>query len=231
VSISACKLQVLVHDATLNYNRWVSLSFTVAPDDNGTGGFEYTNPVTELTCRRIPGLAAHRTATSWMGEASASASRCTTRSGPGARSRVGAASTNRCRIISSTDRLLSTRDSRCGRAGTTNGAPMSRGPTWRWLGIAPRAVHNAAGTGSSSRSSPVMLHGLPKGSTYSRSFARRVEQRQRALARAPLIHRHIVEAGDAQSDAVGEGEWWTERTRVGNRSSASCATFTAARAA
>lgn len=55
MNISAYKLQVLVYDPTLNYNRWVSLSFTVAPDDRVTGSFAYTNPVTELTGRRIPG--------------------------------------------------------------------------------------------------------------------------------------------------------------------------------
>jgi hypothetical protein len=55
VNSSAYTLQVLVYDATLNYNRWASLSFTVAPDDSVSGTFEYTNPVTELTGRRIPG--------------------------------------------------------------------------------------------------------------------------------------------------------------------------------
>ena len=52
---SRYELQVLVYDATLNYSRWVALSLTVAPDDSVTGSFEFTNPVAQLTGRRIPG--------------------------------------------------------------------------------------------------------------------------------------------------------------------------------
>jgi hypothetical protein len=48
-------LQVLVYDATLNYSRWATLSFTVAPDNSVTGSFEYSGPTTELAGKRILG--------------------------------------------------------------------------------------------------------------------------------------------------------------------------------
>jgi len=48
-------LQVLVYDATLNYSRWASLSFTVAPDNSVTGSFEYSGPTTQLVGERVPG--------------------------------------------------------------------------------------------------------------------------------------------------------------------------------
>ena len=49
-------LQVLVYDATLNYSRWATLSFTVAPDNSVTGSFEYSGPTTQLSGRMIPGI-------------------------------------------------------------------------------------------------------------------------------------------------------------------------------
>ena len=48
-------LKVLVYDATLNYSRWATLSFTVAPDNSVTGSFEYSGPTTELIGKKIPG--------------------------------------------------------------------------------------------------------------------------------------------------------------------------------
>lgn len=48
-------LQILVYDATLNYSRWATLSFTVAPDNSVTGSFEYSGPTIELTGKRNPG--------------------------------------------------------------------------------------------------------------------------------------------------------------------------------
>ena len=41
-------LQVLVYDATLNYSRWATLSFVVAPDNGVTGTFDYSGPTTNL---------------------------------------------------------------------------------------------------------------------------------------------------------------------------------------
>ena len=55
MSSQAYNLQVLVYDPTLNFSRWSTLSFTVAADDSVTGTLEYTNPVTQLTGKRIPG--------------------------------------------------------------------------------------------------------------------------------------------------------------------------------
>ena len=48
-------LQVLVYDATLNYSRWATLSFTVAPDNSVIGSFEYSGPTTELVGKKTPG--------------------------------------------------------------------------------------------------------------------------------------------------------------------------------
>jgi hypothetical protein len=48
-------LQVLVYDATLNYSRWATLSFTIAPDNSLKATFEYSGPATELSGRKIPG--------------------------------------------------------------------------------------------------------------------------------------------------------------------------------
>lgn len=48
-------LQVLVYDATLNYSRWATLSFTVAPDNSLTGSFDYAGPTAKLTGKKIPG--------------------------------------------------------------------------------------------------------------------------------------------------------------------------------
>ncbi len=55
MSSQTYNLQVLVYDATLNYSRWASLSFTVAPDNSVTGTFEYSGPTTELVGKRILG--------------------------------------------------------------------------------------------------------------------------------------------------------------------------------
>lgn len=55
MSSQAYSLQVLIYDSTLNFSRWSTLSFTVAADDSVTGVLEYTNPITQLTGRRIPG--------------------------------------------------------------------------------------------------------------------------------------------------------------------------------
>lgn len=55
MSSQAYNLQVLVYDPTLNFSRWSTLSLTVAPDNSVTGTLEYTNPVTPLTGKRIPG--------------------------------------------------------------------------------------------------------------------------------------------------------------------------------
>ena len=55
MSGEAYNLQVLIYDSTLNFSRWSTLSFTVAADDSLTGSLEYTNPITQLTGRRIPG--------------------------------------------------------------------------------------------------------------------------------------------------------------------------------
>jgi hypothetical protein len=45
-------LQILVYDATLNYNKWATLSFTVAADNSVSGSFEYIGATTELTGKR-----------------------------------------------------------------------------------------------------------------------------------------------------------------------------------
>lgn len=55
MSSQAYNLQVLIYDSTLNFSRWSTLSFTVAADDSVTGSLEYTNPITQLTGRRITG--------------------------------------------------------------------------------------------------------------------------------------------------------------------------------
>jgi hypothetical protein len=48
-------LQVLVYDATLNYSRWATLSFTIAPDNSLTGSFEWSGPNVDLSGKRLPG--------------------------------------------------------------------------------------------------------------------------------------------------------------------------------
>jgi hypothetical protein len=48
-------LKILVYDASLNYSRWATLSFMVAPDNSLTGSFEYAGPTTTLSGRKIPG--------------------------------------------------------------------------------------------------------------------------------------------------------------------------------
>ena len=48
-------LQVLVYDATLNYSRWATLAFTVAPDNSVSGTFDYSGPTTNLSGRKIAG--------------------------------------------------------------------------------------------------------------------------------------------------------------------------------
>jgi len=55
MSSQAYRLQVLIYDSSMNYSRWSTLSFTVAADDSVTGTLEYTNPITQLTGKRIPG--------------------------------------------------------------------------------------------------------------------------------------------------------------------------------
>jgi len=55
MSNEAHNLQILVYDATLNYSRWATLSFTVSPDNSLTGSFEYSGPTTVLSGKRIPG--------------------------------------------------------------------------------------------------------------------------------------------------------------------------------
>src|SRR5260370_21321444 len=55
MSTQTYNLQVLVYDATLNYSRWATLSFTVAPDNSATGSFEYSGPTTQLAGERISG--------------------------------------------------------------------------------------------------------------------------------------------------------------------------------
>lgn len=50
-------LKILVYDATLNYSRWATLAFTVAPDDSVTGTFDYSGPTTSLNGKRISGTA------------------------------------------------------------------------------------------------------------------------------------------------------------------------------
>lgn len=55
MSSETYNLQILVYDATLNYSRWATLSFTVAADNSLTGSFEYAGPTTELSGKRIPG--------------------------------------------------------------------------------------------------------------------------------------------------------------------------------
>ena len=55
MSSETYNLQILVYDATLNYSRWATLSFTVAPDNSITGSFEYSGPTTVLSGKRIPG--------------------------------------------------------------------------------------------------------------------------------------------------------------------------------
>jgi hypothetical protein len=55
MSTQIYNLQVLVYDATLNYSRWATLSFTVAPDNSVTGSFEYSGPTTQLIGKRVPG--------------------------------------------------------------------------------------------------------------------------------------------------------------------------------
>lgn len=54
MSSQTYNLQILVYDATLNYSRWATLSFTVAPDNSLTGSFEYSGPTIELSGKRIP---------------------------------------------------------------------------------------------------------------------------------------------------------------------------------
>jgi hypothetical protein len=51
----AYNLQVLIYDATLNFSRWSTLSFTVEENNSITGTLEYTGPPTQLTGQRIPG--------------------------------------------------------------------------------------------------------------------------------------------------------------------------------
>jgi hypothetical protein len=48
-------LQVLVYDVTLNYSRWATLSFVVAPDNSVTGTFDYSGPTTNLVGKKIAG--------------------------------------------------------------------------------------------------------------------------------------------------------------------------------
>ena len=48
-------LQVLVYDATLNYSRWATLSFVVAPDNSVAGTFDYSGPTTNLVGKKIAG--------------------------------------------------------------------------------------------------------------------------------------------------------------------------------
>ena len=48
-------LLILVYDTTLNYSRWATLSFTVAPDNSLTGSFEYSGPTTMLSGKKSPG--------------------------------------------------------------------------------------------------------------------------------------------------------------------------------
>ena len=55
MSGQAYNLQVLIYDSTLNYSRWSTMSFTVAADDSVTGTLEYTNPITQLTGKRVAG--------------------------------------------------------------------------------------------------------------------------------------------------------------------------------
>jgi hypothetical protein len=55
MSSQAYNLQVLIYDPTLNFSRWSTLSLMVAADNTVTGTLEYTNPMTQLTGRRIPG--------------------------------------------------------------------------------------------------------------------------------------------------------------------------------
>ena len=55
MSTQTFNLQILVYDATLNYSRWATLSFTVAPDNRVKASFEYSGPTTELVGKRIPG--------------------------------------------------------------------------------------------------------------------------------------------------------------------------------
>src|SRR3989442_10959568 len=55
MSVETYNLQILVYDATLNYSRWATLSFTVAPDNSVTGNFEYSGPTTKLVGERVPG--------------------------------------------------------------------------------------------------------------------------------------------------------------------------------
>ncbi|HVS82846.1 MAG TPA: hypothetical protein VHE60_14040 [Pyrinomonadaceae bacterium] len=55
MSSQTYNLQVLVYDATWNYSRWATLSFTTAPDNSVTGSFEYSGPTTELVGKKIPG--------------------------------------------------------------------------------------------------------------------------------------------------------------------------------
>ena len=55
MSSESYNLQILVYDSTLNFSRWSTLSLTVAPDNSVTGTLEYTNPITQVTGRRIPG--------------------------------------------------------------------------------------------------------------------------------------------------------------------------------
>jgi hypothetical protein len=55
MSSESYNLQILVYDATLNYSRWATLSFTVAPDNSLEGSFEYTGPTTALSGKKITG--------------------------------------------------------------------------------------------------------------------------------------------------------------------------------
>jgi len=55
MSSEAYTLQVLIYDATLNFSRWSTLSFTVAENDSVTGTLEYTGAPTQLSGKRIPG--------------------------------------------------------------------------------------------------------------------------------------------------------------------------------
>jgi hypothetical protein len=55
MSSQTYNLQVLVYDATLNYSRWATLSFVVAPDNGVTASFDYFGPTAQLVGRKIPG--------------------------------------------------------------------------------------------------------------------------------------------------------------------------------
>ena len=54
MSNSTHNLQILVYDPTMNYNKWATLSFTVAADNSLTGSFNYIDAPSELTGKRTP---------------------------------------------------------------------------------------------------------------------------------------------------------------------------------